>query len=306
MARRWLWLSAALVLVLGHAGAALAQGTAASPRDSVVAALRVPVRGTMIEIARERGAALNALGFDALPIAHELLADDELSTDAAYGMLGADERRGLGLLFSSIPQSGPNIQRIAFTWFLDRYDRLAPVHPEARVAALRTLDPVRSTANAEAALYVLGLTGSSEDLAVLEFHAVNFRTGSRGMRDASRAALLRLGSQPHLERLRNELARPLDAANATFQQGMALALALQQAGFSGRRELVPAVCGHVQDPPLREIDIRVDTGRSARLALNAIVDGIAVTHLASGPRSADDWVGYCAMLPAPPPDEPAR
>ncbi|MEQ1759883.1 MAG: hypothetical protein ABL986_16320 [Vicinamibacterales bacterium] len=263
-------------------------------REAVLSVLRTPERGTMAEIARVRGAALGALAFDALPIAHQFIADEALGTDAAYAMLGADETRALSLIFESIPQSGPNIQRIAYTWFLDRYAALADTtKAAARGAALRTLEPVRSTANAEAALYVIGLTGSRADLPVLEFHAVNFRTGSRGMRDASHAALLRIGSPAHLDRILLELARPLEPT-ATYQQGVALTLALQKAGFSGRTELVPAICGHLGDMPLREIDIHVDTGRSARLALNAIVDGVSVTHLSSGVRSAEDWTMYCA------------
>jgi hypothetical protein len=264
-------------------------------RDRVLALLRVPIEGTtMIEIARDRGAALRGIGFDAFPIAYSLIADDEIGADAAYAMLGADERRALSMIFGSIPRSGPNIQRIAFTWFLDRYDTLLPVHNDARTAALRTLDPVRSTANAEAALYVLGLTGSISDRSVLEFHAVNFRTGTRGMRDASEAALLRIGSPLHLNRIRDEIARPL-ATTATYEQGVALAQALQKAAFSGRAELVPAVCSHLQDLPLLDIDIGVDTSRSAVLALNAIVDGVSITHLSSGPRTHEDWIAYCAQ-----------
>jgi hypothetical protein len=291
--------SLTVALWTGGQPAAAQTGDAGAHLDAVVAVLRAPERGTMAEIARARGAALDALAFDALPVAHELLDDDALGTDAAYAMLGADESRGLEMIFESIPQSGPNIQRIAFIWFLDRYAALGrAIYVEARTAALRTLDPVRSTANGEAALYILGLTGSSADLGVLAFHAVNVRTGSRGMRDASHAALLRLGSQPHIDRIRDQLARPLDPGS-TYQQGVALALALQKAGFSGRVELVPAVCTHIQDAPLREIDIRVDTGRSARLALNAIVDHVSVTHLSSGTRTPDDWMDYCARLGAP-------
>jgi hypothetical protein len=269
-------------------------------RDAVLSVLRSPERGSMPEIARTRGAALGALTFDALPIAHEFIGDDALGTDAAYAMLGADETRALTMILGSIPQSGPNIQRIAYTWFLDRYASLGDtIKAAARSAALRTLDPVRSTANAEAALYIIGLTGSRADLPVLEFHAVNVRTGSRGMRDASHAALLRIGSQTHIDRIRQELAQPLNPT-ATYQQGVALTLALQKAGFSGRTELVPAVCGHLGDMPLREIDVHVDTGRSARLALNAIVDGVSVTHLSSGTRTSEDWTMYCAGVVSTP------
>lgn len=287
----------ALLVGLVFCPAARAQDSeGASRRARVEAVLQLPQRGTMTEIATARGAALKALDFDGLPVAHEFLADDQLGSDAAYAMLGADEPRGLTMLFGSIPQSGPNIQRIAFTWFLDRYDTFdKTLTAEARQAALRTLEPVRSTANAEAALYVLGLAGSLADAPVLEFHLVNVRTGSRGMRDASHAALIRLGSAPHIDRIQAELARPL-ASNATYQQGVTLTVALQKAAFSARAELVPAVCSHVQDAPLREVDIRVDTGRSAQLALNSIVDHVSVTHLSAGSRSPDEWVTYCARV----------
>ncbi len=284
------------VVLLAATQPAGAQADVDARRNAVRAILQVPMRGPMLEIARSRGAALSALPFDALPITHEFITDDALGSDATLAMLGADEPRALSMIFESIPESGPNIQRIAFTWFLDRYTMLErAATAEARTAALRTLDPVQSTANAEVALYILGLTGSSADLGVLEFHLTNVRTGSRGMRNASHAALLRLGSQPHIALMRDELTRPL-APRATFQQGMALALALQKAGFSGRPELVPAVCAHIQDAPLREIDINVDTGRSAGLALNAIVDHVSVAHLSSGMRTQAEWADYCAKL----------
>jgi hypothetical protein len=289
-----------MALLIGAPRLLAAQGEdALSRRAAVLSLLAAPVTGSMPEIARSRGTALKALEFDALPVASGFLTDDAVSTNAAYAMLGADEVRAMSLIFESIPASGPNIQRIAFTWFLDRYTEFSPTtRLEARTAALRTLDPVRSTANAEAALYILGLTGSPADLPVLEFHAVNIRTGSRGMRDASQAALIRIGSQPHLERVRVELLRPL-AADASPLQGIALTIALQKAAFSGRQDLIPAVCGHVQDRPLRDVDVRVDTGRSARLALNAIVDGVSVTHLSNGMRTAEEWASYCAGLSMP-------
>lgn len=288
----------ASALLAGCIASAWAQETGTpAQRAAVVDVLRVPQPGSMGDIARARGAALAALDFDTLPIAHELLTDETLGTDAAYAMLGRDEPRALSMIFGTIPASGPNIQRIAFTWFLDRYDALDnATGMAARTAALRTLDPVRSTAHAEVALYVIGLTGSLADRPVLEFHLVNFRTGSRGMRNASDAALMRVGSESHIERNRQVLSEPL-APGASLQRGIALTLALQKAGFSGRTELVSAVCGHLQDQPLRDVDIRVDTGRSARLALNAIVDRVNITRLASGARTTEDWTAYCAALP---------
>mgnify|MGYP003352441206 FL=1 len=269
-------------------------------RRRVIAMLQEPVSGSMPDIARTRGPALAALPFDGIAVSHELIADDNLGSDAAYAMLGADESRALRLLFQSVPTSGPNVQRIAFTWFLDRYASQSPiVSAEARGAALRTLDPVRSTAHAEAALYVLGLTGNPADTSLLEFFSTNVRTGSQGMRDASVASLARLGSVPHLDRLRLVLERPLPAGS-TYREGLAVAAALQKAAFAAHPSLVAPVCGHINDMPLGNLEFRLDTGRSAQLALNAIVDRVSVTHLSTGTRSPDEWATYCEnVTPSP-------
>jgi hypothetical protein len=45
------------------------------------------------------------------------------------------------------------------------------------------------------------------------------------------------------------------------------------AAFAGHPDLVPAVCGHITDPRIVEIDIYVYPDRAAADALNAIVDG---------------------------------
>ena len=268
-------------------------------RRQVIALLEQPVTGSMPDIARTRGPALAALPFDGVAVAHELIADDVLGSDAAYAMLGADESRALQLLFQSVPTSGPNVQRIAFTWFLDRYmAQSTAINSAARAAALRTLEPVRSTAHAEAALYVLGLTGTQADTPVLEFFSTNVRTGSQGMRDASVASLARLGSSMHLDRLRQVLDRPLPVGS-TYRDGLVVASALQKAAFAAHPSLVPSVCGHVNDMPLGNLEFRLDTGRVAQLALNAIVDRVSVTHLSTGTRSPSEWVAFCDGLAAP-------
>jgi hypothetical protein len=121
----------------------------------------------------------------------------------------------------------------------------------------------------------------------------NGRSGSAGLKDASRASLVRLGSRKHLEDLRVELSRPLPA-DASYQQGVRLSEVLRIAGIAGHTELVPAVCGHIADPAVAEIDIYAYPGRSAAEALNGIVDG--VTPLKPAKRSLEDWKAYCAGL----------
>jgi hypothetical protein len=118
----------------------------------------------------------------------------------------------------------------------------------------------------------------------------NGRSGAAGLKDASRAALVRLGSQKHLDELQAELSRPL-APDATYGQGVRLSEVLRAAGFAGKQELVPAVCGHISDPAVVEVDIYAYPARSAAEALNAIVDG--VTLLKASKRSIEEWKAYC-------------
>ena len=87
-----------------------------------------------------------------------------------------------------------------------------------------------------------------------------------------------------------ELSRPLPP-DATYGQGVRLSEVLRTAAFAGHPELVPAVCGHITDPVVVEIDIYAYPDRSAAEALNAIVDG--TTPLKAPKRSLDEWKAYC-------------
>ena len=264
-----------------------------SPREEVAIVLRTPQWSRDVDVARQHGDALKSLDFDALPVAASLLEDVTLGRAAAFALLAADQRRGLSLVLASIPDAGIDVQYLALLWFLDNQRDVRDANAAAREAALRVLARILSTATAQLAVYVLGVTGSDVDLPMLERLYDNGRSGSAGLKDASRASLVRLGSRKHLEDLRVELSRPLPA-DASYQQGVRLSEVLRIAGIAGHTELVPAVCGHIADPAVAEIDIYAYPGRSAAEALNGIVDG--VTPLKPAKRSLEDWKAYCASL----------
>lgn len=261
-----------------------------SLREEVAVVLRTPQWRRDVAVARQHGEALQALDFDALPVAAALLQDPGLGRVAVFAMLAADERRALSLILASMPDSGIDVQYLGLLWFLDNHRDTRQANAEARDAALRVLSRILSTATAQLAVYVLGLTGNDQDLPFLERLYDNGRQGSAGLKDASRAALVRLGSRKHLEGLRAELARPLPS-DATYGQGVRLSEVLRTAAIAGHPELVPAVCSHISDPVVVEIDIYAYPDRSAADALSAIVDG--TTPLKPPKRSLEEWKAYC-------------
>jgi hypothetical protein len=261
-----------------------------SLREEVAVVLRTPRWSPDVDVARQHGNALNALDFDALPVAEALLSDSRLGRAAVVAMLAADQRRALSLILASMPASGIDVQFVGLLWFLDHHREARQANAEAREAALRVLARVLSTVTAQLAVYVVGLTGSDADVPMLERLYDKGRSGSAGLKDASRAALVRLGSQKHLDDLRAELSRPLPP-DATYGQGVRLTEVLRTAAFAGHPELVPAVCGHLTDPVLVEIDIYAYPDRSAAEALSAIVDG--TTPLETPKRSIEEWKTYC-------------
>ncbi len=261
-----------------------------SLREEVAVVLRTPRWSRDTEIARQHGDALNALDFDALSVAETLLWDSRLGRAAVAAMLAADERRGLSLILASMPGSGIDVQLVGLLWFLDHHRDARQANAEAREAALRVLARIVSTVTAQLAVYVVGVTGSDLDVPMLERLYDTGRSGAAGLKDASRAALVRLGSQKHLEDLRAELSRPLPP-DATYVQGVRLTEVLRTAAFAGHPGLIPAVCGHITDPAVVEIDIYAYPDRSAAEALNAMVDG--TTPLQTRKRSLEEWRTYC-------------
>lgn len=271
-----------------------------TPHDDVGLILRTPRRDRRKDASTEHAEALRSLDFDPFPVLVDFLTDYDLGSDAAYAMLAADPERGLSLLFASMPKTGANIQRIGFIWFVGHAGAgglTAKARSEAHAAALRVLAlPSSGSEAVELALHSVGLSGGTEDLPLLEQH-YRYRNGWSGrwrIQDASEAAMVRLGSKEHLEKIRSELAAPLPPQPSPEQAVLAGQL-LQKAGFTGQASLLPAICPHLADPAVVDIDVTWDPKLSAMVALNAIANH--ATPLAELPRkSLDEWRAYCGNV----------
>ena len=106
--------------------------------------------------------------------------------------------------------------------------------------------------------------------------------------------MVRLGSREHLEKIRAELAAPFPP-EPTPEQAVLAGQLLQKAGFTGQAVLVPAICPHLADPAVVDIDVTWDPKLSAMVALNAIANH--ATPLSELPRiSLDEWKAYCGNV----------
>ena len=265
-------------------------------RDEVAIVLRTPSRATGVKLAQQHAAVLKGMDFDTMPAMRELLHDFQLGGDAAYAAFALDEARALPMVLAAIPQVSTGVELIGLDWFIGRSPAVrAAAAAEARAAAHRVLARIVSTTTAELAVYVLGLTGTPEDMPLLEKFAGSGGVGTLGLRDASVAALGRLGSRRHLDQVHGDLARVL-SRTSTFAEGASVARALRTASFIGNPELLSSVCAHVDDPKIWDVDIDVDPGALSLTALAAIVDGTPIPP-PSARRSRDQWRRYCADRP---------
>jgi hypothetical protein len=263
-----------------------------SRKEEVEVALRTPSRTAKVKIARQHADLITAMPFDAMPIMRELLDDFQLGGEAAFAAFELDEPRALSMVLGAIPNVSTGVELIGLDYFIGRPAAVrAATADDARAAAHRVLARILSTTTAELAVYVLGLTGTKDDMPLLEkFAAVN-GMGQRGLRDAAEAALGRLGSRPHLDRIHGELARVL-TATSRYPEAAAVTRALRKAAFTGAFEMVPDVCTHLDDRKVWDVDISVDPGAVSLTSLAAIVDGSPVPPPAAR-RSRDDWRRYC-------------
>jgi hypothetical protein len=265
-----------------------------TPADEVSLILRVPRKDVRGDGGQEHAAALKSLGYDPLPVLESLLADNDLANDAAYAMLAVDEERGIQALLKSMPGSGPTIQHIGLLWYLSHFNpsKRSVAAAAAHATALRLLAiPGSSSEIVELALHTLGLSGSAEDLPLLEQRFQTRNAWTQRIQDASEAAMARLGSAAHLEHIRSELAKVVPA-ELKPEQAVRLTQILEKAGFAARTELLSAVCSHLEDPAAFEIDVTWDPKPSAVAALNAIVN--QTTPIAvSRRKTLDEWKTYC-------------
>ena len=106
--------------------------------------------------------------------------------------------------------------------------------------------------------------------------------------------MARLGSPSHLESIRAELNKPVPA-KLTPSQAVFLSQLLDKAGFAGRKELLPAVCGHLSDPAAFEIDVTWDPKPRAVAAVRAIANQITPISLAPR-KTIEESKEYCRQV----------
>jgi len=261
-------------------------------REEVAVVLRTPSRTKQVKLARQHADVIDAMPFDPMPVMRELLDDFQLGGDAAFAAFELDETRALAMVLGAIPSVSTGVELIGFDYFIGRSEMVrTAAATEARAAAHRVLARILSTTTAELAVYVLGLTGTPEDVPLLEKFAASNGIGQRGLRDAAEAALARLGSRRHLDRIHGELAPVLTTASR-FSEAAIITRALRKAAFTGNPEMITDVCAHVDDRKVWDIDISVDPGAASLTALAAIDVGAPVPP-PSARRSRDDWRRFC-------------
>jgi hypothetical protein len=233
--------------------------TAAAARIPVIAAvLRTDSRTDFsISSDQHRAGLLAEFGDRRIGLLAHFLTDYDLGDDAAETMNFLDRDRAAPLLFASMPRSDRNVQFRGFGRFNARIrdgERVC-CRAEMHAAAVRCLEADTNADAAERALYAVGLTGDAADFPLLlryfeSAHPTDY--WRLRLRRAAGAALARLGSAPHLQRIEDELAaavpRAIDSARA-----IDLSAVLDQAAFTGADRYLPLLCRHLDDPFPRDV-----------------------------------------------------
>jgi hypothetical protein len=243
-------------------------------RDTVRGILNSPSQGGVYQhedISQQHADELHRLMVDVFPTLTELLTDYDDGYKAAETMLRIDRARALPLILKSSPRADCNVQNIGFNEFMTEYFtglRNSDWASLAHAAAIAVLeDEYSPLGTVEAALYVVGLTGSERDFPLLErIYAQN-----NTLRSTAEAALAKLGSRSHLDNLKAELERPLPD-HLDLDTAEVIASWLHEAAFIGSEELVPLVCLHLKDPAAWDGDSGIVPAQTAASALTAIVD----------------------------------
>ncbi len=230
------------------------------------------------DIWQQHAEELRPLMVDVFPALTELLTDYDYGYKAAQTMLQIDRARALPLILEAAPLADLNVQNIGFYEFMSDYfahsrdPECATLAHEAAIAVFE--NEGSSLLTVEAALYVVGLTGSEKDFPLLErVYAENNRPGSwaNNLRSAAEGALAKLGSSSHLENLKAELQRSLPN-HLDLNTADEISSWLHEAAFIGNTELVPLVCLHLKDPAAWDGDSGIVLSQRAASALTALVE----------------------------------
>jgi hypothetical protein len=239
----------------------------------------------------EHAEALRALPYDTMPAVARLLTDGELGDEAARTLLELDADRGLAMILASMPASDRNVQNVGFGRFLREYfNGRRRFAADAHDAATKVLE-TGTNADAEIeALLVVGVTGGDGDFPLLERYAKYEHQTPRwqeDVRDAAEEALARLGSKPHLAKIKQELSQ---FKGDTYPEAVRLDRLLKKAAFTGNADLTDAICPHVWDPVRRDYDVIAVPAWSAAVALSAIAENNSPLLPVSDPER---WQRIC-------------
>jgi len=212
--------------------------------EEVAMVLRQPRKDFHHTPEEEYAEDLRALPYDTMPVAGRLL-NGELGFEAAHTLLQLDADRGMPMIFASMSPSDGNVQHVAFSRFLyDYFNGRRRFAAEAHDAAAKVLEAEASIE----ALFVLEITGSDREFPLLERYTKHENKTQRWqdeVRDAADGALARLGSKPHLAKIKQELSQ---FKGDTFQGAVRLGQILKKAGFAGNPELIDAICPYRWEP----------------------------------------------------------
>ncbi|MFZ0138397.1 MAG: hypothetical protein WAK89_15125 [Candidatus Sulfotelmatobacter sp.] len=239
-----------------------------TPHEVVEQILRTPRVNFSKTPAQEHAEALKSLGEDRLPLLAEFLTGDlDLSYEALQTML-LDPDRAAPLVIAAIPKMSQQPLEIA----LGAYARSAHDNPaflyrrELHDAALGVLERGASTA----AVNALGVVGGESDFPILEQiyrSQSDERSGNALIRDASEAALARLGSQTHIANIKAQLSVVVKNTGdaAIFERGV------RSAVFTDNKDFIPLLCAHLHDPSWSFGDYGISPAGTAEMAIFALL-----------------------------------
>jgi hypothetical protein len=244
-----------------------------TPHEVVEQILRTPRLNLRTKPGQEHAEALKPFGEETLPLLAEFLTGDfDLSYEALQTML-IDPDRAAPRVIAAIPRMQGQPQQIAFEVYTNaaRDNPAFPHRRELHDAAFSALTRGGYLSPNMAAVSALGVVGSELDFPILEQVYQNqsdSKSGNALIRNASEAALARLGSQPHIANIKQQLSTVVKNTGdaAVFEQGA------KSAVFTGNQDFVPLLCAHLHDPSWDFGDYGDYPSQAAELAIDALLD----------------------------------
>jgi hypothetical protein len=247
-------------------------GMPLTPHEAVEQILRTPRVNLSTKPGQEHAEALKPFGEETLPLLAEFLTGDfDLSYEALQTML-LDPDRAAPLVLTAIPRMQGQPGEIALEVYTSaaRDNPAFPHRRELHDAAFSAVTRGGYLSPDMAAVSTLGIVGSESDFPILEQvyqSQSDSRSGNALIRNASEAALARLGSQPHIANIKQQLSVVVKNTGdaAVFEQGA------KSAVFTGNKAFIPLLCAHLHDPSWNYGDYGDSPSDVAELAIDAIL-----------------------------------